>query len=109
MARADNTAHLRQAAAERHEAALHRARNALRSLDKSGMRVTFSTVAERARVSRSWLYRQEELRDSIIRWRSQPPRRTRPVPASRARVDPRRAAPRAEPRHRDAAGGGFHG
>ncbi|HYA44966.1 MAG TPA: DUF6262 family protein [Acidimicrobiales bacterium] len=70
MTRADNSAYLRLAAKERHEAALERSVTALRSLDRAGLSITFNSVAERAAVSRSWLYRQPELREAIVRCRS---------------------------------------
>jgi hypothetical protein len=78
MTRADNSAYLRQAAKERHEAALERASAALRFLHSAGRAVTFKSVAEQAGVSRNWLYRQPELREAIIRCRT---RTRRPAPA----------------------------
>ena len=46
MTRADNSAYLRAAAKERHEAALERSASALRSLEHAGLPVTFKSVAE---------------------------------------------------------------
>ena len=69
MTRADNTHHLIRAAAQRHQRALTRARAAVEALDRSALPVTFSAVARAARVSRGWLYRQDELRDTIVRLR----------------------------------------
>jgi hypothetical protein len=78
MTRADNSHHLRRAAVARHEAALHRARQAIEELDRNGS-VTFAAVAAAARVSRSWLYTQVSLRDAITGRR-----RARPAPATPA-------------------------
>jgi len=65
MTRADNTHHLRAAAQARHDRALHRAHEAVRLLDRRGEAITFTTVAATAHVSRSWLYRQPDLRSAI--------------------------------------------
>ena len=67
MTRADNSAYLRAAAKELHEAALERSASALRSLEHAGLPVTFMYVAVQAGVSRNWLYGQTELREAIIR------------------------------------------
>jgi Family of unknown function (DUF6262) len=67
--RADNTAHLVAAARARSHAAHQRATNALRRLDRAGVPITFGAVAAEAKVSRSWLYRQEGLRAEIERLR----------------------------------------
>ena len=47
-----------------------RAVNALRRLDATGAVVTFISVARAAGVSRSWLYRQADLRAEIDRLRT---------------------------------------
>ena len=65
----DRVERLREAAQARHEATLRRAKNALQSMTRRGEPVTFRRVAETAGVSRSWLYRQQELRDEINRLR----------------------------------------
>ncbi|HZY01082.1 MAG TPA: DUF6262 family protein [Dermatophilaceae bacterium] len=65
----DRVDRLREAAQARHEATLRRAKNALASMARRGESVTFRRVAETAGVSRSWLYRQQELRDEINRLR----------------------------------------
>lgn len=70
MTRADNTVHLRQAATDRHETAVARARATLEEFDRSGRLFTFPAVARAAGVSRSWLYKQPDLRCTIIRLRS---------------------------------------
>lgn len=82
MTRADNTHHLRQAAAARHDAATERATTALADLNRTGRPVTFTAVAETANVSRSWLYTQPSLRDSITSLRTEPPRPSTSVPAA---------------------------
>lgn len=61
----DRVQRLREAAQARHEATLRRAEDTLRHLARRGEPVTFRRVAEQAGVSRSWLYRQNELRRQI--------------------------------------------
>jgi len=68
---------LARAAQARHAAALARSAEALRRLDHDGQAISFVTVAKAAGVSRSWLYRQPELRSQIERLRSAPARRRR--------------------------------
>jgi uncharacterized protein DUF6262 len=80
---ADNSHCLAQAAQAKHAAAIQRARDALRQLDHSGQPITFGAMAQAASVSRSWLYRQPELRNQIERLRAiQRPRSGRQVPAA---------------------------
>ena len=67
MTRADNTHHLRRAAAARHDATVDRARAAIDELDRAGHPLTFTAVARAAHVSRSWLYNQPDLRVIIAR------------------------------------------
>lgn len=67
--RADNTAHLITAAQRRHELTRAKAIRALRELDQTGGPITFETVARQARVSRSWLYTQTDIKDQIQRLR----------------------------------------
>jgi hypothetical protein len=67
--RADNTAHLVEAARRRSQGAHQRATNTLRRLDQAGMPISFGAVAAEAGVSRSWLYRQPALRAEIERLR----------------------------------------
>jgi hypothetical protein len=76
MTRADNTHCLRLAAQARHDQALQRTRDAIRALDRHGQPITFTAVAATARVSRTWLYRQPELRAAIATHR-----RTHPAAA----------------------------
>lgn len=82
MTRADNTYHLRKTAIARHNAAIERATTALADLDRAGDAVTFTSVAETANVSRSWLHTQPALRDTITSLRTNPPRPSTRVPAA---------------------------
>jgi hypothetical protein len=68
--RADNSHHLVAAARRRALDTQARAVRALRRLDGTGRPVSFDTVAREARVSRSWLYGQADLRAEIIRLRA---------------------------------------
>ncbi|MCU1488771.1 MAG: transposase [Acidimicrobiaceae bacterium] len=89
MTRADNSHHLRRAAAARHNAAVCRGRAAIEELDRSGGSLTFSSVARAAGVSRGWLYTQADLREVIIELRrdgSEVARTTIPV-AQRATLE----------------------
>jgi len=56
---------LADAAAKRTLDAEQRVRSALRELDRDGATVTLAAVAERARVSRAFLYQHTELRAEI--------------------------------------------
>lgn len=78
---ADNTDHLIAAARQRAAATRRRATAALRRMDTTGTVITFETVAREARVSRSWLYNQPDIRAEIdrLRARHRTPT-TRPVP-----------------------------
>lgn len=64
-----NTA-LAASAQQRSQDTRQRAVDALRHLDAAGETVTFTSVALTAGVSRSWLYRQADLRAEIDRLRS---------------------------------------
>ena len=86
---ADNSRHLIDAAAARRAATITRAVEAIQELDRAGQPVTFRTVAAVAGVSRSWLYREPGIRDTIQRLRPQATaveRRRRPA-AERATAD----------------------
>ena len=84
----DRVERLREAAQARHEATLRRAKNALQSMTRRGEPVTFRRVAETAGVSRSWLYRQQELREEINRLRHRSQGRPGLLPtAERATAD----------------------
>ena len=85
--RPDNSRYLIQAARNRHQAALSRARTAIKDLDRSRQPVTFRAVAAAAGVSRAWLYRQPALRAEIEQLRAQAPPASRPVPAAQRATD----------------------
>jgi hypothetical protein len=61
---------LAEAAAKRTLEAQQRVHRALRDLDSQAAAVTFAAVAERARVSRAFLYQHAELRSQIEALRS---------------------------------------
>jgi Family of unknown function (DUF6262) len=85
---ADNSAHLRAAAARRREQTLQQARDALRQLEADGRPVTFDLVACTAGVSRAWLYTEPAIRDAIRRLRAaQRPASSSAVPASQRAGD----------------------
>jgi len=66
----------------------HRTVEALRTLDATSETVTFTAVARAAGVSRSWLYRQADLRAEIERLRTQGTNNPKTVPsAQRASTD----------------------
>jgi hypothetical protein len=91
---------LAKAAAARHDRAVARAEEALRTLDHDGATVSFQAVARRAGVSRQRLYTQPTLRDEIQRLRDRGPARSDGVPArqraSEASLRQRVASLRAE-------------
>lgn len=68
--RADNTRHIIAAARHRRELTRAKAIQALRALDAEGAHVTFETVARAAKVSRSWLYAQPDIRVEIEQLRA---------------------------------------
>lgn len=67
--RADNSHHVIAAAHRRAKQTRQRALTALRRMNTTGQRITFDSVAREARVSRSWLYAEEDLRAEIERLR----------------------------------------
>jgi hypothetical protein len=79
--RADNSRHLAKAARSRAEQTRRRAVSTLRHLATTEQTITVSVLAQRAGVSRSWLYTQADLLAQI---RAERPRRTT-VPAVPAR------------------------
>ena len=82
------SAPLTAAARQRAHDTRDRAVEALRLLDTSGEPVTYTRVAQAANVSRSWLYRQPDLRREIDRLRTGQHTTTTPVPsAQRASTD----------------------
>jgi uncharacterized protein DUF6262 len=68
--RADNTHHIVTAARQRASATRRRATSALRRMDNAGQPISFDAVAREAKVSRSWLYNQPDLRAEIERLRT---------------------------------------
>ena len=85
---ADNSHHLIAAAQRRHETTRAKATQTLRDLDREGGAVTFQIVAQKAQVSRSWLYTQEDICAEIRRLRDlQRGRSGAPVPASQRSTD----------------------
>jgi aspartate/methionine/tyrosine aminotransferase len=71
MARADNSAYLAQANARRRQAALGAARQAIEQLRREGKAINYTVVALSAGVSRTWLYRQDQIRELISQLRQQ--------------------------------------
>jgi len=88
MTHRDNSDHLRRAATARHDATLDRARLAVAELDRTGQPVTIASVARAAHVSRSWLYQQSDLRETIIRLRTVATRATSPANPIAQRATP---------------------
>jgi hypothetical protein len=86
VSRADNTLHLRRAAADRRDAATRRTIAAIDEFDRIGASVTIAGVASEAGVSRSWLYDQPELLAAALRLRERIPSATR-VPAKQRATD----------------------
>jgi len=84
VSRADNTLHLRRAAADRRAAATRRTIAAIEEFDRIGASVTVAGVASAARVSRSWLYDQPDLLAATIRLRQRISSATRVPTAQRA-------------------------
>jgi hypothetical protein len=87
--RADNSHHITAAARKRAAATRKRAVTALRRMDNAGLPVTFDALAREAKVSRSWLYSQSDLRAEIERLRD---RRGRTVPGPPLVPDRQRAS-----------------
>jgi len=89
---------LRRAAEARHAATLARANETLGDLTRAGRPVTFGGLARVAGVSRSWLYRQPELRRRIEQLRQSPTPVNARRPSQTASTDSLRAQLRL---HRD--------
>jgi small-conductance mechanosensitive channel len=71
-----NTAGLTAAARTRHELTRAKAVKALHDLQRQGVPVTFAVAAATAGVSRSWLYRQADLRQQTDQLRQTEPAST---------------------------------
>lgn len=85
--RADNSRHLIHAAQRRSQRTRERALAALRRMDATGQPVSFDALSREARVSRSWLYAQPDLRAEITRLRERgQPRPQAPLPPDRQRA-----------------------
>ena len=85
--RADNSRHVIAAARQRSQATKRRAVTALRRIDNAGTPITFDVVAREAKVSRSWLYNQPDLRAEIERLRGRQRPTARPVPDRQRATD----------------------
>jgi hypothetical protein len=80
--RSDNSRHIIDAARQRSQYTRAKAIQALRTLDAAGEPVTFESVAQKAGVSRSWLYTEPDVRAEIEQLRAAHPRTpVSPVPA----------------------------
>ncbi|MGH9184310.1 MAG: DUF6262 family protein [Acidimicrobiales bacterium] len=91
--RADNTAHLANAARARTEEARKRATTAIRRLDRDGGDISVGAVARAANVSRSFLYRHGDLLAEIDRLRRAQPARSGPrLPSALRATDESRHA-----------------
>lgn len=86
--RADNSHHIIAAARRRATATRRRAVAALRRMDNAGQSISFDALAREAKVSRSWLYAQPDLRAEVERLRD----RRNPSPADRRVPDRQRAS-----------------
>jgi hypothetical protein len=78
---------LRRAAEARHEAAAIRAETALKALRRQSKTVNYVQLAKTAGVSRSWLYRQPEIRQRVERMRE-----ASPLPEQRGQAAQRASA-----------------
>lgn len=78
---------LARAAAQRRDRTLHAATTAIEELDRARQPINFSVVAQRAGVSRAWLYREIQIRDLITRLRSTDARTPTIPAAQRASAD----------------------
>jgi hypothetical protein len=84
---AGNRAALTAAAQQRAQDTRRRAVEALRHCDAAGEPMTFTSIARTAGVSRSWLYRQADLRTQIDRLRATRGATTTVPSAQRASTD----------------------
>ena len=87
---------LLDAAARRTLDAEQRVRGALRELDRQGAAITFAGVAQRAQVSRAFLYQHAELRAEIEALRAA--HASAPAPAAGSPARQRRVAARSAAR-----------
>ena len=87
MPPADNRAALAAATQHRAETTRERARDALRRFDHDGTPISFTAVATAAGVSRSLLYRDQDLRTEIERLRARDPLGTTRPPTTERTSD----------------------
>lgn len=66
-----NTTGLASSAASKKEATLKKTQTAISELLKANDMINFNTVAEKAGVSKAWLYRETDIADRIKRLRDQ--------------------------------------
>ncbi len=85
-----NVEGLRQSAIQRHQTALQRTDEGIRTLLKEGRAITFQSVHEVAGVSTAWLYRQPDVRRRIMELRDQ--KRGPDRPAMTTASDPSKTA-----------------
>ena len=85
--RSDNSHHVIAAARQRSQATKRRAVTALRRLDTAGTPINFDVIAREAKVSRSWLYNQPDLRAEIERLRDPQRPATRTIPDRQRATD----------------------
>ncbi len=83
--KADNSSHLAKAARSRAELTRRRALTTLRHLAETDQTITVSVLAQRAGVSRSWLYTQADLLAQIRE--DYPTRAAPPIPPRQAASD----------------------
>ena len=83
---------LLDAAAKRTLDAEQRVRGALRELDRKGAAITFAGVAQRAQVSRAFLYQHAKLRAEIAALRSAQASAPAQLPTRQRRLAARSAA-----------------
>jgi hypothetical protein len=89
----DNSSHLADAARRRSQQTADQARKAIRRLDRQGQAITIAGVAQAAGVSRSFIYRHQDLRDEIDRLRqAQPVNADDRLPAALRSTDDSRQA-----------------
>lgn len=81
--RADNTHHLIDASSARRHNTWARANDALQRLADAGGPISVARLATEARVSRSWIYAQPELRDRIEQAQAGDSAATTPTPDPR--------------------------
>lgn len=87
MSRADNTAHLLRAAADKSDATTRRTIAAIAEFNRTGTAVTVAGIASAAGVSRSWLYEQPDLLAAVTQLRESSTTTATPVPRSQRATD----------------------